>query len=142
MTDPIADMLTRIRNAVTAKHTRVDMPASRLKAEIARILQDEGYIQGFKVLDEPADKKPVPSRTLRLFLKYGPHGEKLITGVQRISRPGRRVYFGRDDVPEVLAGLGTSILTTSRGVMTGRAAASISATTMCRKCWPAWARAS
>ena len=119
MTDPIADMLTRIRNAVAAKHTRVDMPASRLKAEIARILQDEGYIQGFKLLDDP--EKPL-NKTLRLFLKYGPHGEKLITGVERISRPGRRVYFGRSDVPEVLAGLGTSILTTSRGVMTGRAA--------------------
>src|SRR5207302_1344792 len=93
MTDPIADMLARIRNAVTAKHTRVDMPASRLKAEIARILQDEGYIQGFKLLDDAA----LPTKTLRLFLKYGPHGEKLITGVERISRPGRRVYFGRDD---------------------------------------------
>ena len=113
-------MLTRIRNAVTAKHTRVDMPASRLKAEIARILQDEGYIQGFKLLDEATRPQ---QKTLRLFLKYGPHGEKLITGVERISRPGRRVYFGRDDVPEVLGGLGTSILTTSRGVMTGRAAA-------------------
>jgi len=112
-------MLTRIRNAVTAKHTRVDMPSSRLKAEIARILQDEGYIQGFKLLDEA--ERP-QQKTLRLFLKYGPHGEKLITGVERISRPGRRVYFGRDDVPEVLGGLGTSILTTSRGVMTGRAA--------------------
>ena len=120
MTDPIADMLTRIRNAVTAKHTRVDMPSSRLKAEIARILQDEGYIQGFKLLDEA--ERPM-QKTLRLFLKYGPHGEKLITGVERISRPGRRVYFGRDDVPDVLGGLGTSILTTSRGVMTGRAAA-------------------
>ncbi|HZR24340.1 MAG TPA: 30S ribosomal protein S8 [Vicinamibacterales bacterium] len=120
MTDPIADMLTRIRNAVTAKHTRVDIPSSRLKADIARILQDEGYIQGFKLLDDV--EKPF-NKTLRLFLKYGPHGEKLITGVQRISRPGRRVYFGRDDVPEVLGGLGTSILTTSRGVMTGRAAA-------------------
>jgi small subunit ribosomal protein S8 len=113
-------MLTRIRNAVTAKHTRVDMPSSRLKAEIARILQDEGYIQGFKLLDEA--ERP-QQKTLRLFLKYGPHGEKLITGVERISRPGRRVYFGRDDVPDVLGGLGTSILTTSRGVMTGRAAA-------------------
>jgi len=114
-------MLTRIRNAVTAKHTRVDMPTSRIKTDIARILQDEGYIQGFKLLDDPApDKGGI--RTLRLFLKYGPHGERLITGVERISRPGRRVYFGRDDVPEVLAGLGTSILTTSRGVMTGRAA--------------------
>ena len=122
MTDPIADMLTRIRNAVTAKHTRVDMPTSRIKADIARILQDEGYIQGFKLLDEPVDKNAGPIKTLRLFLKYGPHGEKLITGVQRISRPGRRVYFGRDDVPDVLAGLGTSILTTSRGVMTGREA--------------------
>jgi small subunit ribosomal protein S8 len=122
MTDPIADMLTRIRNAVTAKHTRVDMPASRLKAEIARILQDEGYIQGFKLLEEPAGKNAAATTTLRLFLKYGPHGERLITGVERISRPGRRVYFGKEDVPEVLGGLGTSILTTSRGVMTGRAA--------------------
>ena len=121
MTDPIADMLTRIRNAVTAKHTRVDMPASRIKADIARILQDEGYIQGYKVLDE-SDGKSGASQSLRVFLKYGPHGERIITGVQRISRPGRRVYFGRDDVPDVLAGLGTSILTTSRGVMTGKAA--------------------
>ena len=123
MTDPIADMLTRIRNAVIAKQTRVDMPASRLKAEIARILQDEGYIQGYKLVDDAAAETTAPVKTLRLFLKYGPHGERLITGVQRISRPGRRVYFGRDDVPDVLVGLGTSILTTSRGVMTGRAAA-------------------
>jgi small subunit ribosomal protein S8 len=122
MTDPIADMLTRIRNAVTAKHTRVDMPGSRLKAEIARILQDEGYIQGFKLLDEAPGNMGGAAKTLRLFLKYGPHGERLITGVERISRPGRRVYFGKQDVPEVLAGLGTSILTTSRGVMTGREA--------------------
>jgi small subunit ribosomal protein S8 len=122
MTDPIADMLTRIRNAVTAKQTRVDMPASRLKTEIARILQDEGYIQAYKVVDDTSGTTTAQVKTLRLFLKYGPHGEKLITGVERISRPGRRVYFGRDDVPDVLAGLGTSILTTSRGVMTGRAA--------------------
>jgi small subunit ribosomal protein S8 len=116
-------MLTRIRNAVTAKHTRVDMPASRLKAEIARILEGEGYIQGFKVLEgDAAPAAKGGSKTLRLFLKYGPRGEKLITGIERISRPGRRVYFGRSDVPEVLAGLGTSILTTSRGVMTGREA--------------------
>jgi small subunit ribosomal protein S8 len=121
MTDPIADMLTRLRNAVSAKHTRVDIPASRIKADIARILQDEGYIQGFKVLDDGTG--PVaPVRTLRVFLKYGPKGERIITGIERISRPGRRVYFGREDVPDVLAGLGTSILTTSRGVMTGRAA--------------------
>jgi small subunit ribosomal protein S8 len=123
MTDPIADMLTRIRNAVTAKHTRVDMPASGLKAEIARILLGEGYIQGFKLLDEVAGPKgATPVKTLRVLLKYGPRGERLITGIVRISRPGRRVYFGREDVPEVLAGLGTSILTTSRGVMTGREA--------------------
>jgi len=120
MTDPIADMLTRIRNAVSAKHTRVDIPTSRIKVDITRILQDEGYIHGFKLLDEP-DARRV-TKTLRLFLKYGPRGERLITGVERLSRPGRRVYFGREDVPEVLAGLGTSILTTSRGVMTGRAA--------------------
>ena len=126
MTDPIADMLTRIRNAVTAKQTRVDMPASRLKAEIARILQDEGYIQGYKVLDAPpVGKAASVGKMLRVFLKYGPHGEKVITGVERISRPGRRVYFGHDDVPDVLAGLGTSILTTSRGVMTGREAAKV-----------------
>ena len=123
MTDPIADMLTRLRNAVTAKHTRVDMPTSRLKAEIARILQDEGYIQGFKLLEDANGAKSAgPVKTLRVFLKYGPHGERLITGIERISRPGRRVYFGRSDVPDVLAGLGTSLLTTSRGVMTGRAA--------------------
>jgi small subunit ribosomal protein S8 len=122
MTDPIADMLTRIRNAVSAKHTRIDMPASRLKNEIARILEGEGYIQGFKVLDEPRPGTTAQVKTLRVFLKYGPHGERLITGVERISRPGRRVYFSRNDVPLVLAGLGTSILTTSRGVMTGREA--------------------
>jgi small subunit ribosomal protein S8 len=123
MTDPIADMLARIRNAVTAKHTRVDMPASRLKAEIARILQDEGYIQGFRLVEEAAQKPGRnPRQVIRLFLKYGPHGEKVITGLERISRPGRRVYLGVDDVPHVLGGLGTSILTTSRGVMTGRAA--------------------
>jgi len=126
MTDPIADMLTRIRNAVSAKHTRVDMPASRLKADIAQILLDEGYIQGFKLLDDAGTNGNVQAsgktKVLRLFLKYGPHGERLITGIERISRPGRRVYFGKEDVPEVLAGLGMSILTTSRGVMTGRAA--------------------
>ena len=123
MTDPIADMLTRIRNAVTAKHTRVDMPTSRIKIDIARILQDEGYIQGFRLVDAPAGKSGKPGgQLIRLFLRYGPQGEKVITGLQRISRPGRRVYFGVEDVPTVLGGLGTSILTTSRGVMTGRAA--------------------
>jgi small subunit ribosomal protein S8 len=98
------------------------MPSSRIKADIAKILQDEGYISGFKLVDDTSGKTTAAVKTLRLFLKYGPHGERLITGVERISRPGRRVYFGRDDVPVVLAGLGTSILTTSRGVMTGREA--------------------
>jgi len=123
MTDPIADMLTRIRNAVTARHARVEMPASKLKAEIARILQDEGYIQGFTRVEEPSDKRGrQPRQVIRLFLKYGPRGEKVISGIERISRPGRRVYLGVENVPTVLGGLGTSILTTSRGVMTGRAA--------------------
>ena len=122
MTDPISDMLTRIRNAVSAKHARVDLPASKLKAEIARILQDEGYIQGYRIVDEAVEKGQKPRQLIRLFLKYGPHGERVISGLERISRPGRRVYLGVDDVPTVLGGLGTSILTTSHGVMTGRAA--------------------
>ena len=122
MTDPISDMLTRIRNAVSAKQARVDLPASKLKAEIARILQDEGYIQGYRTVDEAVEKGQKPRQLIRLFLKYGPHGEKVISGIERISRPGRRVYLGVDDVPPVLGGLGTNILTTSRGVMTGRAA--------------------
>ena len=121
MTDPIADMLTRIRNGVHAKQAKIDMPASKLKAEIARILAAEGYIHGFKVLDETTEHGS-PRKAIRLFLKYGPHGERVITGLQRVSRPGRRVYFGRDEVPTVLGGLGTSILTTSRGVMSGREA--------------------
>jgi len=117
MTDPIADMLTRLRNAVNARHTRVDVPTSRLKAEIARILEREGYIQGFKMVEGSADGQgPI----IRMFLKYGPRGEQVIAGISRVSRPGRRVYFGRDDVPRVMGGLGTSILTTSHGVMTGR----------------------
>jgi small subunit ribosomal protein S8 len=121
MTDPIADMLTRIRNATLARQARVEMPSSRLKVEIARILESEGYIQGFKVIEPEGSAQA----QLRVFLKYGPRGERVITGLERVSRPGRRVYFGRDDVPDVLAGLGTSILTTSRGVMTGREAVKV-----------------
>ena len=121
MNDPIADMLTRIRNAVGARHPRVDLPASKLKVEIARILQDEGYIAGFKLVDD-AGPAAAARQMLRLFLKYGHGGEKVISGIERVSRPGRRVYVGRDDVPSVLGGLGVSILTTSRGVMSGRAA--------------------
>ena len=122
MTDPIADMLTRIRNAVGSRHPRVDLPASSLKVEIARILQDEGYIAGFKLVDAPAEKAVSPRQVLRLFLKYGHGGERVISGIERVSRPGRRVYVARDEVPPVLGGLGVSILTTSRGVMSGRAA--------------------
>jgi small subunit ribosomal protein S8 len=123
MTDSIADMLTRIRNATSARHTRVDLPASKLKVEIARILQDEGYISGFKLVDGTAERPTkTPPQLLRLFLKYGQGGERVISGIERVSRPGRRVYVSRDDVPSVLGGLGVSILTTSRGVMSGRAA--------------------
>ena len=119
MTDPIADMLTRIRNAVHARHQRVDIPASRFKVEIGRILEQEGYIAGFKMIDA-ADEKPA---AIRLTLKYGPRGETVISGIERVSRPGRRVFLGRTDVPKVMGGLGMSILTTSRGVMTGQQAA-------------------
>jgi small subunit ribosomal protein S8 len=120
MTDSIADMLTRIRNATSARHTRVDLPASKLKVEIARILQDEGYISGFKLVDGTAERPTkTPPQLLRLFLKYGQGGERVISGIERVSRP---VYVSRDDVPSVLGGLGVSILTTSRGVMSGRAA--------------------
>jgi small subunit ribosomal protein S8 len=123
MTDPIADMLTRIRNAVSSRHTRVDLPASKLKVEIARILQDEGYIAGFKIVDEAGDRPGKAGRqVVRLFLKYGPGGERVISGIERVSRPGRRVYVSRNDVPSVLGGLGVSILTTSLGVMSGRSA--------------------
>jgi small subunit ribosomal protein S8 len=123
MTDPISDMLSRIRNATLGRHARVEMPSSRIKVEIARILESEGYIQGFRIL-EPQPGERIQAE-LRLFLKYGPRGERVITGLERVSRPGRRVYFGRDEVPDVLAGLGTSILTTSRGVMTGREAVKV-----------------
>src|SRR5690242_19951543 len=118
MTDPIADMLTRIRNAVHGRHQRVDVPASRFKAEIARNLEQEGYISGFKLVG--ADSTEAGRPAIRLFLKYGPKGEKVISGLERVSRPGRRVYLGREDVPRVMGGLGTAILTTSHGVMTGK----------------------
>jgi len=123
MTDPIADMLTRIRNAVHARHARVELPASTLKTEIAKILQDEGYIAGYKLVETPSERPgKAPRQVMRVFLKYGPGGERVISGLERVSRPGRRVYTGHDGVPSVLGGLGVSILTTSRGVMTGRAA--------------------
>jgi small subunit ribosomal protein S8 len=118
MTDPIADMLTRVRNAVHARRQRVDVPASTFKVQVARILEQEGYIQGFKIVTADTQPKTI----IRIALKYGPRGETVITGIQRVSRPGRRVYLGRDEVPKVMGGLGTNILTTSRGVMTGREA--------------------
>ena len=120
MTDPIADMLSRIRNATAVQRKRVDVPASRLKTEIARILQREGYIHAFKMVDVVLEKGQISRSMIRIQLKYGSRGEAVICGIQRVSRPGRRVYSGRDSVPPVLAGLGTSILTTSQGVMTGR----------------------
>ena len=116
MTDPIADMITRIRNAVRARHPRVDIPASRFKAEIAKILEKEGFVSAVKMVDG------APQGTIRITLKYGPRGETVISGLERVSRPGRRVYLGSGDVPKVMGGLGTAILTTSRGVMTGREA--------------------
>ena len=122
MTDPIADMLSRIRNATISRRPRVDIPVSKLKLEIARILQHEGYIHGFRLLESTIEGGSYAQKMLRIALKYGPQGERVLSGLQRVSRPGRRVYLGRDDVPPVLAGLGTNILTTSRGVMTGREA--------------------
>jgi small subunit ribosomal protein S8 len=116
MTDPIADMLTRIRNAAQARHPKVDMPASRLKVEIARILKEEGYISHFKMADEGARS------FLTVFLKYGPKGEKVINNIERVSRPGCRVYVAKNEIPRVLGGLGINIVTTSHGVMTGRQA--------------------
>jgi small subunit ribosomal protein S8 len=116
VTDPIADMLTRIRNGIQARHPRVDMPSSKLKVELARILKEEGYISNFKVGDD--GKKKV----LKVFLKYGTDGTNAIASIDRVSKPGRRVYVGAHEVPRILGGLGVSILTTPRGVLTGKAA--------------------
>ncbi len=123
MPDQISDMLTRIRNAAARQRPTVDVPQSRLKTEIVRILQNEGYIHGFKFVELPVVKRSYPDKMIRVFLKYGPRGERVLSGLERVSRPGRRVYFARDKAPPVLAGLGTSILTTPQGVMTGRQAA-------------------
>jgi len=117
MTDPVADLIARIRNGVRAKLPKVDVPSSKLKVEIARILKDEGYISNFKVSED--DKQNM----LRVFLKYGPGMERVITDVQRVSRPGCRIYCGKDQIPRVYGGLGINILSTSRGLMTGRSAA-------------------
>lgn len=112
--DPIADMLTRVRNALIAKHQKVDVPASKLKMEIARILKEEGFIANFKLAEDGVQ------RSIRLYLKYTPTNEPAIANIERVSRPGCRVYVGSKDIPRVLGGLGVNILTTPRGVMTGR----------------------
>lgn len=112
MTDPIADMLTRIRNAVSAKHARVLVPQSRVKMEIARILKEEGYIDNVEPVE--TDGRPF----LALSLRYGPEGERVITGIERVSRSGLRVYVGKDDIPSILAGLGICIISTPQGLMT------------------------
>jgi small subunit ribosomal protein S8 len=123
MPDQIADMLTRIRNATSGRRPRVDVPQSKIKAEIAKILETEGYIHGFKFVELQVARREYPDKMIRIFLKYGPRGERVLSGLERVSRPGRRVYCVKDKSPRVLAGLGTSIVTTSHGVMTGRQAA-------------------
>jgi small subunit ribosomal protein S8 len=114
MTDPVADFLTRVRNAIRAKQQKVDVPASKLKTEMARILKEEGYIANYKATEENGQK------LLRVYLKYSSNNEAAITNLERVSKPGCRVYVGRTEIPRVLGGLGINILTTPRGVMTGR----------------------
>jgi len=116
MTDPIADMLTRVRNANSAFHTSVSMPSSKKLVEIARILKDEGYIIDYTVV--PSE----PQATLEITLKYGPKKQRTITGIRRISKPGLRVYARKDELPRVLGGLGTAVISTSSGVMTDKQA--------------------
>jgi len=106
MTDPIADLLTRIRNGLLAQHPSVDIPASRIKASIVKILVEEGYVSGYETLEEG------PQGTIRVQLKYRRDGEKAIAGLQRVSRPGRRVYCGKDEIPRILGGRGITIVTT------------------------------
>jgi len=116
--DPIADMLTRIRNAVTAGHTLVAMPSSKLKIEIAKIMKDEGYLEGFDV----AESEQTPQKVLRLKIKYvGERRERrpVISGIERVSKPGRRIYTKKQEIPWVLSGIGVAILSTPKGVMTG-----------------------
>ena len=117
LTDPVADFLARIRNAIRARHQKLDVPASKLKTEIARILKEEGYISTYKMVEENKTRK-----MLRIFLKYTPDRRSVISGLKRISRPGQRNYLGATDVKPVVGGLGISILTTPKGLMTGRAA--------------------
>ena len=120
LTDPIADMLTRIRNANKALHETAEMPASKLKEQIARILTEEGYVRGYRV----EEREGLPYKVLVVELKYGRGRERVLTGLKRISKPGRRIYAGKDRLPRVLGGMGTAILSTSRGVITSRTAES------------------
>ena len=113
--DPIADLLTRIRNASRAEHEKVDIPSSKLKVRVAEILKTEGFIKNYRVLDE--DKK---QGMLRVYLKYGPGNEQIISGLVRVSSPGRRVYVTHDKIPSILAGMGVTIVSTSHGVVTDR----------------------
>ena len=124
LTDPIADMLTRIRNANRALHDSASMPTSQVKEEIARILKDEGYIKDFRIIDAPDHKgQPLPYRTLVVELKFARDRRRVITDLKRVSKPGRRVYAGKDRLPRVLGGLGTAIMSTSTGMITNRQAA-------------------
>ena len=116
MTDPIADMLTRIRNALMARHPSTDVPASKMKVALAGILKDEGYIADYEAID---DRK---QGVLRVRLKYGPDGDSVITGLERVSRPGRRIYCSAPEIPPVLGGLGINVLSTSKGLLSGRVA--------------------
>ena len=124
LTDPIADMLTRIRNANRALHESASMPTSNIKEEIARILKDEGYIKDFRVVEATDDKgEPLPYKLLVVELKFARDRRRVITDLKRVSKPGRRVYAGKDRLPRVLGGLGTAIMSTSVGVITNRQAA-------------------
>jgi small subunit ribosomal protein S8 len=120
MTDPIADMLTRLRNANSAYHDAVSMPHSTIKSHIAEILQQEGYISGFSVQEPDPDGKSGPGKTLTLNLKYGPNRERSIAGLRRVSKPGLRVYAKATNLPRVLGGLGVAIISTSGGLRTDR----------------------
>ena len=112
MTDPVSDLLTRIRNATSVRHDRMDVPASKMKLEIAKILKQEGYIRTFKMIEEG------PQGTIRIYLKYADDGEPVIHGLRRVSRPGRRIYRGVGDLPKVRNGLGVAVISTNRGVLT------------------------
>jgi small subunit ribosomal protein S8 len=114
VTDPVADMLTRVRNGSLAEHEKVDVPASRLKVRLAEILKEEGFIKNFRLIE---DKR---QGVLRIYLKYGPGQERVISGLRRVSKPGRRLYVGADRIPSVLGGMGVAILSTPRGLLTDR----------------------